>query len=848
MATRGKLRIYLGSAPGVGKTYAMLDEGHRRKARGTDVVVGFCETHGRIHTASQLEGLEAIPRTSVLYRDTEFTEMDLDAILARGPQVVLVDELAHTNVPGSKHEKRWQDVEELLEAGFDVITTVNVQHLESLNDVVTAITGVVQRETVPDAVVRAAEQVELVDMTPEALRRRMAHGNIYAHDKVDAALSNYFRVGNLTALRELALLWLADSVEEGLRKYRQDHGIADPWETRERVVVALTGGPEGATLIRRAARIAARSTGGELLAVHIARSDGLAGADLVALEEQRLLIESLGGSYRSVVGDDVATALLDFARAHDATQVVLGASRRGWLKTALTGPGVGASVTRQSGPIDVHLVSHELAAKGRSLPRLTRGLTVQRRLLGAGLALVLLAGLTAVLTASRHQLGLGSDLLLYLVAVVLVALVGGFYPALFAAVAGSLLINFYFVPPLHTFTIATPEDVLALVVFVIVAALVSSVVDLAARRTSSAARASAETNILMTLAGSLLRGEHALPALLRRVQETFGATSVSLLRRVTDAPTSARGSGKGGLRGTWSCVESLGDDPPVCPGDGDVEAQVGDDMLLVIRGRPLPAEDQRLLSAFATQVGVAYQQGELAEAAEAAVPLAAADRMRTALLNAVSHDLRTPLAAAKANITSLRSADMTWDKESEAVLLAEADHALDRLTALVTDLLDISRLEAGFLPVLSRPVALDEVVPLWIGRDQAERIVTDIPETLPEVVTDPGLLERVLANLVENAIRHSPPEEKVRVSASAHGDWVELRVSDHGPGVPDSQREAIFLPFQRLEDHVTSESQGVGLGLAVARGFTEAMRGTLTVEDTPGGGLTMVVSLPIRPL
>ena len=275
---RGRLRIYLGAAPGVGKTYAMLGEGHRRAERGTDVVVGFVETHGREHTAEMLDGLEVVPRRELTYRDAAFTEMDVDAVLARRPEVALVDELAHTNVPGSRNEKRWQDIEELLDAGIDVISTVNIQHLESLNDVVEKITGVPQRERVPDAVVRAADQVELVDMAPEALRRRMAHGNVYAAEKVDAALGNYFRVGNLTALRELALLWTADKVDEALQGYRAQHDIEGTWETRERVVVALTGGPEGETLIRRAARIAARSSGGDLLAVHVTRSDGLTGA------------------------------------------------------------------------------------------------------------------------------------------------------------------------------------------------------------------------------------------------------------------------------------------------------------------------------------------------------------------------------------------------------------------------------------------------------------------------------------------------------------------------------------------------------------------------------------------
>src|SRR6202451_1112235 len=308
-APRGQLRIYLGAAGGVGKTFAMLSEGHRREERGTDVVVAFAETHGRPQTAALIDGLEAIPHKKIAYRGSDWEEMDLDAVLARKPQIALVDELAHTNVPGSRNEKRWQDVAELLDAGIDVISAVNVQHLESVTDVVEQITGVVQRETVPDAVVRAADQVELVDMTAEALRRRMAHGNIYPPEKIDAALTNYFRAGNLTALRELALLWLADKVDEGLQRYRAQHGIQGTWEARERVVVALTGGEEGETLIRRGAPVAARSTGGDLLAVHVTRSDGLTGADPAALAGQRRLTQSLDGTYHQVVGENVPQAL-----------------------------------------------------------------------------------------------------------------------------------------------------------------------------------------------------------------------------------------------------------------------------------------------------------------------------------------------------------------------------------------------------------------------------------------------------------------------------------------------------------------------------------------------------------
>jgi two-component system, OmpR family, sensor histidine kinase KdpD len=357
--TRGQLRIYLGAAPGVGKTYAMLAEAQRRRARGTDVVVGLLETHGRKPTAAMAKGLEVVPRRAMTHRGVALTEMDLDAVLARHPKVALVDELAHTNVPGSRNAKRWQDVDELLDAGIDVISTLNIQHLESLNDVARQVTGVEQHEKLPDEVARRADQIELVDMTPEALRRRMVHGNVYPPDRIEAALTHYFRPGNLTALRELALLWLADRVEEGLQRYRAEHGIATPWETRERIVVGVAGEAGDTEVVRRAARIAARIPGSELLAVHVVSEDGLAAgaASTAALAAQRELVTALGGSFRDVPGQDVAEALLRFARAENATQMVLGASRRGRLSTLVTGKSTPTRLARRAGHIDVHLVS-----------------------------------------------------------------------------------------------------------------------------------------------------------------------------------------------------------------------------------------------------------------------------------------------------------------------------------------------------------------------------------------------------------------------------------------------------------------------------------------------------------
>jgi len=842
---RGHLRIYLGSAAGVGKTYAMLGEGHRRAERGADVVVGFAEAHGRPQTTALLDGLEIVPRKKLEYRGGTFEEMDLDAVLARRPEIALVDELAHTNVPGSRNEKRWQDIEELLDAGIDVISAVNIQHLESLNDVVEKITGVPQRETVPDAIVRAADQVELVDMTPEALRRRMAHGNIYPPEKIDAALTNYFRSGNLSALRELALLWLADKVDEGLQRYRIEHKIEGAWEARERVVVALTGGPEGKTLIRRAARIAARASGGDLLAVHVTKSDGLTGADPAALAAQRRLAESVGGTYHQVVGDNIPEALLTFARAENATQLVLGASRRSWLAAMLTGPGIGARTIRGSGDIDVHIVTHAQMGRGRGLPRARGALTRRRKVAGYVLAAALSLVLTVALTHLRGSLNLTSDVLMFLVAVIVVALVGGFAPAVLAAVVGSLLLNYYFIKPIHKLTIAEANNALALVVFVAVALLVSRVVDIAARRTTQAARANAESELLTVTAGSVLRGQQGLSALLDRVREAFGMDSVTLLECTSHDGQDASAERIRTTPGNWHIVASRGEPAVTRPDEADVEVPVGDSLLLALRGRPLPAADRRVLGAFASYAAVALDQQRLAAEAQAAKPIAAADRMRTALLAAVSHDLRTPLASAKAAVTSLRSPDVNWAAEDRDELLATADESLDRLTHLVDNLLDMSRLQAGALSLFPRPAGLEEIVSRALdnldpkGRD----IAVDIPVSLPEVNVDPAILERVIVNLTENALRYSPAGKPPLLSASALGDRVELRVVDRGPGIPEKERDQMFIPFQRLGD--TDNTTGVGLGLALSRGLTEAMGGTLTADDTPGGGLTMVVSLPV---
>jgi two-component system, OmpR family, sensor histidine kinase KdpD len=831
---RGELRIYFGAAPGVGKTYAMLGEAHRRRERGTDVVVGLVETHERYKTDRLLEGLEIVPRRTMFYRGTRFQELDLDAVLARRPEVALVDELAHTNIPGSRNAKRWQDIAELLDAGIDVLTTLNVQHLESLNDVVERITGVRQQETVPDAVVRRAEQIELIDITPEALRRRLAHGNVYPARKIDAALGNYFRPGNLTALREISLLWVADQVDVALQRYRAEQRITDTWETRERVVVAVTGGPETETLVRRASRIAARA-GAELMVLHILRGDGLAGVAPSAVTEMRVLAKDLGATFHTVVGDDVPDALLDFARGVNATQLVIGTSRRSRLARVFDA-GIGATVVQRSGPIDVHMVTHSQAARGWRPRRERSPLGLRRRITGwvaAVLLPVLATGLGLLLDG---DVSLSTDAVGYFLVIVIVALVGGLGPALAAAVLSGLLLNWFFTEPVFTLTIAETENLVTLLAMVVVAALVAIVVDRAARRTVQATEARTEAALLSSYARTVLLSPNPVDRLLSKVRENFGLTSVALLERTS---------------GEWRRVACVGPSPCDGPDDADVDIAVTPDVHLALCGRALPAEARGVLETVAGQALLALRQQRMAtEAAEAKRRMETTE-LRTALLSAVGHDLRTPLTSIKAAVGSLRAPDLALSDEDTAELLADIEESADRLTGIVGNLLDSSRLATGAVRPRLRAVTYDEVVSRALaGLDGRSAVAVDVDERLPAVRADVGLLERVVANVVDNALRHGSPgldravppaEPPIALRASAHDDRVELRVVDHGRGLPKGRAEAVFAPFQRLGD----TKSGIGLGMSVARGFMDAMGGTIRTEDTPGGGLTVVLSLPV---
>ncbi|MDQ2627145.1 MAG: sensor histidine kinase KdpD [Actinomycetota bacterium] len=819
---RGELRIYLGASPGVGKTYAMLGEAHRRAERGTDVVAAAIETHGRSKTAELLRGIETIGDPSA--------ELDVGAVLERRPQVVLVDDLAHTNAAGSRNPKRWQDIEELLDAGITVISTVNVQQLESLSDVVTKITGTIEHDTVPDAIVRQAAQIELIDVAPEALRRRLSHGNVYPPEKVDAALANYFRGETLTALRELALLWLAGQVDAALTKYRADKKITQTWEARERIVAAVTGGPESETLVRRASRIASKA-GGELLVLHVLGGDGDSGAPAPRVGKIRQLAISLGASLHTVIGDDVPAALLEFARDVNATQLVIGSSRRSrWAR--ILDEGVGAAVVQQSGDIDVHIVTDEDTKPNfRAVSISSR----ERRAVSWLAAVAVPCVMCAIVVGWLDRYVDTGQSALFVVGVLLVALLGGIAPAVLSALLSGVLLNYFLLAPRRDFTIAEHDAAVTEVVLLLVAVAVAVLVDSAAKRAREAGRASREAELMTLFAGSVLRGAD-LDTLLERVRETYAQRAVSLVR----IPA---GSAKPEV------VASVGEQPCTSVDLADTTIDVGDDafwMLMV--GRQLASRDRRVLSVVARQAAGLVRQEELAAEASRADAVMRTDELRRSLLSAVSHDLRTPLAAAKAAVSSLRADDVAFSPDDTAELLATVEESVDQLTDLVGNLLDSSRLAAGVIRPALTKVYLEEVVQRVLigigrrsnvfGRGRLDQVKVEVGPTV--AMADAGLLERVLANVIDNALRYAS-DSVVRVTAGRVGDRALINVADEGRGLPPGGELHAFDPFQRLGDR--DNTSGVGLGLSVARGFVEAMGGTISATETPGGGLTMVVDL-----
>ncbi len=816
---RGQLRVYLGAAPGVGKTHAALDEARRRQSRGATTAVlavgdapgGAATPRGAESSGALLDGLARIPLRSD-------GSPDVAAAIALAPAVIVLDDLAARSPDGSA---RHALVAGLLDAGCDVIGTANVTEIASLSDVVTAITGHRPHATVPDALLRDGAQVELVDMAPEALRRRLAHGHVHTAEHDIGERAALFRPEVLGALRRLTLQWLAERVEETLDAGR---GAGD---LRERVVVALSGQDAG-DVIRRAARLAGRS-GGQLIGVHVAGDDAEPGP---LLEQQREVLVALGGTYREVVAEPVTGALAEFARASGATQVVVGddhlhAPARAELARRL-------AAGRPSPDLHVVLGQRQPNAPGPTTrPRHGRFAVTHRY--GAYAWLLAVAGpplLTFLLTLARRHVAVGTALLADLCVVLAASALGGIGPGLAASGFGFVLTNWYLTPPLHTLDIAASQNVVALSVFVLITGVVSLLVSRATRRAGEARRATAQAHALARSSATLVGAADPLPDLLEQLRATFDLPAASVLER--------EGAG-------WWPVHTSGEPAPMSPDEGTAFdlGHDGERYLVVTRGA-LEAEQVRVLRGFADQLALALRSRDLrAEAAEAD-RLAEADAFRSAMLQAVSHDFRTPLATIRAAASGLLQPGVAFDPTDRDQLLSDIDGAAAKLDRMVANLLDMTRLQAGGLHLHRAPTALEEVVAAAVQSVDAAagRVRVAVSDDLPLVDADGALLERAVANLLSNAVAWSPAEHQVVVDAYLAGAVVELRIRDRGPGIPAARRAQLFEPFQRAGDR--SHDAGVGLGLAIARGFVEAMGGRLTANDTPGGGLTMSIGLPVH--
>jgi len=832
---RGRLHIFLGAAPGAGTTFAMLEEGQRLRREGVDVVVGAVSVRGRSETAALLEGLERCPAPSAGLGEAD---LDAGAVLERAPAVVLVDDYATGAGSAGRGRARWQDVALLLEAGIDVISTLDVRNIESLSDVVRGITGAADHETVPDLAVREAEQIELVDAPPEVLRDRLGQGKIYGtRQRVDAALAGDFRTESLAALRELALVWLADRVEEGLAGYRSAEGKGEALPKREKIVVGLSGGPEGAALIRRAARLLAGSAGGEFDVVHVRRSSGGDGSAVTELERLRKLTNDLGGGFHVVGGEDVAEVLLQFALNGGASQILLG-TRGG--RPDRFGRGTVARIQRHAAGLDVHLVPHEGTAAGPLPVRQPSRLGHRREAVGFVLAIVLPPALQLILDLLPHD-QLSTDMLVQLTGIVAVALVGGLRPAVVAAVLAGLVVNYFSVRPFRSLSVIDAENVLALLVFLLVAVAVSLVVDRSARRSREAHLAGTEARILGDLSRRAVIEGSGVPAFLDQVREHFRAEGAGLWVR------DGTGPGTSGWR-----LESFSG----TPGSGameDAEAveRLDEGRALTLSGRVLDQDERRLLGAFGAHLLALLQREELTLSQRENLRLAEGNTIRTSILRAVSHDLRTPLAGIKLASSSLRNKSVVFSPEEQEEFLATIESGADRLDRLIGNLLDMSRITADSVSPLIGPVYWSDAVAEALREADPERVRILLPYNMPPVDADPGMLDRVIANLVENALKYAPDSEVVVAgSVGGYGNArigdlpaSELRIIDHGPGIASEDVLAMFRPFQRASD--TTPQTGIGLGLAVAKGFTEAMGGALVAEPTPGGGLTMVIRLPL---
>ncbi len=861
---RGKLKIFLGAAPGVGKTYEMLTAGRKKLRDGVDVLIGVVETHGRKETLALTEGYEIAPRRREEYKGGTLEEMDLDAILRRHPQLVLVDELAHTNAPGSRHPKRHQDVTELLAAGIDVYSTLNIQHVESLNDVVAQITHVRVRETVPDSIVDEADDIELVDITPDGLLERMREGKVYQGEGAQRAQDNYFTPSNLTALRELALRRTAERVDQQLRHQRQARGVQDVWAASERVLVCVNEAPSSPQLVRHAKRVADRLAA-PWTAVYLEteRSRHLSEAQRDAVAQTLRLAERLGADTLTLPGGNIADELLRIAREQNVTQIVTGKSRRSkwfeWLHGSVV-----RELLDKAGNITIQVIAEPGDAAPAAGPKARPARYCGKP--GEYLATTIWIALATALGVAVDR-AVGTNVsMVYLPVVLLCATRYGLAPSLYAALAGSLCYNYFLLEPLYSFSISDPDNVLAFCAFVIVALLISQLTARARAQTLSAREQAATMAALLNF-GRRLAGTRKLDQLyqfaalevaqLLKVECVVLAPAGEELKLQAAVPATARLEDADMAAATWCWRKSqpTGWGSDTLPGARRLYVPLagGTTTLGVIGvsrdpGAPqLQAQERRLLDAIADLSVIALDRILLARDVDQSKMLAQTEKLRSALLTSISHDLRTPLASILGAVSSLRSYGRKYDEQQREELLATAQEETERMSRFVANLLDMTRLDSGALEPKLEACDLNDIAGAALRRVEKlmarHDVRTQIPASLPMLRLDFVLLEQVLVNLLDNAAKYSAPGTAIEVVASEHRYAITLEIRDRGPGIPAADLQRVFDPFFRVRQG-DQQRAGTGLGLAVCRGFVQAMGGAIRAENRDGGGCVFTLEFP----
>jgi two-component system sensor histidine kinase KdpD len=861
---RGKLKVFFGAAAGVGKTYAMLEAAREAKADGRDVVVGYVETHGRAETDALLEGLEHVPALRVPYQGAVLREMDLDGVLARRPAIAVVDELAHTNTPASRHAKRWQDVMELLDAGIDVFTTVNVQHVESLNDVVAKVTGVVVRETVPDSVLEQADEVELIDLPPGDLLERLREGKVYVPAQADEAMRNFFRKGNLIALREMALRRTAERVDAQMRVYMREQGVGATWPVAERLLVCVGPSPYAARLVRAAKRMADRLEAEWLAAfVETPAITRLGPAARDSAIQTLRLAEQLGATTVSASGTRMSDEILALARERNVTKIVVGKPARSLWKRIVLGSIVDALV-EGSGDIDVYVISAEREDTTPAPARPRRALATDwKPYAGAGLVIVVS---TAVAAVMAPYFVLANLIMVYLLGVLVVATWFGRGPSLLASVVSVAVFDFFFVPPQFTFAVSDTQYLVTFGVMLLVALVISSLATRIRDQAAAARARESRTAALYAMSRDLSRAL-GMPAIVtaaaRHIVEVF-ATEVAFLLPGSDGALVSQPMGAASFepdttdravaRWTFEHRQPAGLGTSTLPGARALYLP-----LVASRGavgvmgvRPadrhaFDAPDQlHQLETFANQTALALERARLAQEAEQAQVHVETERLRNSLLSSVSHDLRTPLAAITGAATTLLSQEARVDESVRRELLESVRDEAERLNRLVQNLLEMTRLESGALKLRRDWHSMEEVVGSAVRhcrRALAGRpLDVRVPPDLPLVEMDDVLIEQVLINLLDNAAKYTPEGSRVSISVTSYPDRVTVQVSDRGPGLPPGTEERIFDKFYRSG---TLPARGAGLGLAIAKGIVDAHGGGIWAHNLPEGGTAFFFRLPI---